>query len=130
MIHALLLAATLADAPRLFREEHMAVGGAAWNRIAEIVEQGTVLGQGLTSRYVLYTDTHTGRSKTSAIVAGTLQASGVDAQGEWSQQGTLVEPLNDAMSIASAKSAAYIARNGWWNPQHDRATFSVPTQKS
>ncbi len=130
MIHALLLAAAIADASTLFQQERSAVGGAAWDRIAEIVERGTVRGQGLTSPYTTYIDTRTGYSKSSATVAGTLQASGFDAQGAWSQQGTLVEPLNDAAAIASGKSSAFIARNGWWNPQRDPATFSAPSQKS
>lgn len=124
MIHALLLAAAITDASALFQAEHAAVGGSAWNRIAEIVEHGTLRGQGLTSPYTTYIDPRTGYSKSTATVAGTTQGSGYDAQGAWSQQDTLVEPLDDAAATASAKTAAYIARNGWWNPQSDPATLS------
>ena len=127
----LLLAATptladsgTSDARALFAQERAAAGGNAWERIAEIVERGTFRSGGLSGPYITYTDTRRGWSKSAVHYAGTMQGSGYDARGTWSQQDGLVEPLEDAASVASARASAYIARNGWWNPDRDPATFA------
>ncbi len=132
MMLALLLAAAVGSAPApadLFTAERAADGGAAWASVGEIVERGTFRGSGLTGPYVSYVDPKTGRSRSVVTVAGSVQAQGYDALGAWSQQGTLVEPLDDAASTEAARTSAYIARNGWWNPATDPATFESLGQK-
>jgi hypothetical protein len=117
------------DPASLFAAERAAVGS-AWDRIGEITERGTYDGGGASGPYVTYTDTHTGYSKSLVTIAGTVQASGYDAKGSWQAQDSLVEPVGDAATVASARSAAYAARNGWWNPGGDPATFAYAGRKS
>lgn len=132
MIHALLCAAVLAVTPsdpaQLFAQDRAAAGGPAWDAIGEIVERGTFAGGGLSGPYATYVDVKTGMSRTVLTFSGTTQGQGYDSQGAWSQQGGLVEPLEDPASVASARTAAYIARNGWWNPS-DPATFAYAGRK-
>jgi hypothetical protein len=133
MIHALLCAVVLTVTPsepaQLFAQERAAAGGAAWDAIGEIVEHGMFAGAGLSGPYTSYVDTKTGMSRTALTISGTTQAQGYDAHGAWSQQGGLVEPLEDPASLASARTSAYIARNGWWNPSNDPATFTYLGRK-
>jgi hypothetical protein len=117
------------DPAAIFAAEHAAVGGAAWDRIAEIVEKGTFDGQGLTGPYTMYADPKSGFNKAIFTVAGIVQGSGYDAHGSWSQQNGLVEPLEDPASVATAKTGAYIARNGWWNPAQNPAAISYTGSK-
>lgn len=87
-------AAPTPDPRTLFVEEHAAVGGAAWDRLAEIVEHGTFSGQGLTGPYVSYIDPRGGLSKIVLQLAGTTQGQGYDRAGLWAQQNALVTPLS------------------------------------
>jgi len=118
-----------ADPAAIFAAEHAAVGGAAWDRIAEIVEKGTFEGQGLSGPYTSYLDPRGGLNKVAFTVAGTIQGNGYDARGSWSQQDGLIEPLDDPAGVASAKTNAYIVRNGWWNPAQNPATMAYAGAK-
>lgn len=113
------------DPAALFALERAAVGGAAWDSIAEIIESGAYDGQGFKGPYASYVDARTGHSKAVLTLAGTTQAQGYDARGAWSQQETLVQPVEDAAAVATARTNAYVARNGWWHPQTDAAAFTA-----
>lgn len=123
-------AAPTPDPRTLFVEEHAAVGGAAWDRLAEIVEHGTFSGQGLTGPYVSYIDPRGGLSKIVLQLAGSTQGQGYDRAGLWAQQNALVTPLNDPASLATARTNAYVARNGWWRPDEDPAAISYIGQEA
>ena len=122
MIHALLLAAALSPAA-LFAQERAAVGS-AWDGIVQITERGTYTAAGTPGvPYVSYVDTRNGFSKFALGQDGGTQQ-GYDAAGSWQAADGLVQPVEDAATIASSLTAAYVARNGWWNPGTDPATFS------
>jgi hypothetical protein len=90
--------------------------------MAEITESGTYDQAGSKDSYVSSVDVRTGHSKFA--LAAQDAAQGYDASGAWQAQGGLIAPMEDAASVASALTAAYVARNGWWNPQGDPAAFT------
>lgn len=108
----------------LFSQQHLVMGGPAWDRIGEIIEHGTFEGQGLSGAYVTFVDPHHGFNKTLLQVGGTVRGQGYDKQGSWTLQGSVVTPLDDPSSIATARTNAYIARGGWWQPGADSATMT------
>ena len=112
------------DPAALFAQQRAAAGGAAWDSVAEIVERGTFAASGLAGPYVSYIDPRGGKSKMTMTLAGTLQGSGYDGTGAWGLQGTLVQPLDDPAAVATARTAAYVARDGWWHPSTDPAAFT------
>jgi Aspartyl protease/PDZ domain len=128
MIHALLLAAALSPAA-LFAQERAAVGS-AWDTIVQITERGTFTAPGAPGvPYVSYVDARNGFSKIAfGHDGGTEQ--GYDAAGSWSAADGLVQPVEDAATVASSVTAAYIARNGWWHPGTDPATFSYAGRRT
>jgi predicted aspartyl protease len=108
----------------IFARERAAVGGEARMRVSEIIERGTTTGQGERYNYTTFTDTRSGHSKTDALVANGQSSQGLDATGVWSVNNGIVDIYDGPSNIKSAISAAYIARNGWWKPETDAATFA------
>jgi hypothetical protein len=128
VIHALLLAAALSPAS-LFAQERAAVGS-AWDGIVQITERGTYEAAGTPSvPYVSYVDARNGFSKFSLGGDANTQQ-GYDAGGAWSASDGLVAPVEDAATLASSITGAYVARNGWWNPGTDPATFASTGRKT
>lgn len=119
LLLSLILAATVQtkDPALLFAQERLAAGGAAWNRVAEIVERGNFLGQGLSGTYTDYVDTRTGFSSTVLKLESGPRGQGYDARGPWSYDDGLLDALGDTASVQSGRTMAFIARNGWWNPR-------------
>jgi Aspartyl protease len=128
MIHALLLAATLSPAA-LFAQERAAVGS-AWDRVVQITERGTYTATGAPGvPYLSFIDTRSGFSKFTLGKDGETQQ-GYDGGGAWQAADGLVQPVEDAATVASSITAAYIARNGWWHPDTDPATLTYAGQKT
>ena len=130
MLLALMLSTTPApavaacNASSLYAGVKSSAGGAAWNGVAEVVSRGTVAASGLHGTFALDVDVRHGRSSLQ-------QALGV--QRTWEvNDGTLrwqmdysrgVHPLNAPNARAGAVTAAYVNRNGPWDPAHDAASF-------
>ncbi len=106
------------------RREHVAVGGDARTLVREIVERGTTTGQGDRYAYTTFIDTHSGHSKTDAHLANGQSSQGIDSAGGWAVTNGIVNIYDGPSNVKAAISSAYIARNGWWNPQTDAATFT------
>ncbi|HTA39479.1 MAG TPA: retroviral-like aspartic protease family protein, partial [Candidatus Acidoferrales bacterium] len=128
MIHALLLAAALSPAA-LFAQERAAVGS-AWDGIVQITERGSYVAGGAPGvPYVSYVDARDGFSKLAlGQDGGTMQ--GYDRTGSWQAADGLVQPVEDAATVASSITAAYIARNGWWHPESDPAAFEYSGRRT
>ncbi len=124
------IGATVPDPVAIFAANHAASGGAAWNRIAEIVERGSLRGAQQTGTYVTYTDTRTGYSKSIARIDGTTSGSGDDRRGPWYETNAIVQSTTALDAQRTARAQAYVARNGWWHPRSDPATFSYVGRKS
>jgi hypothetical protein len=129
---SVILAAAIAQVPSLasdpsalFSLERTAAGGAAWDRVGEIVERGNFSGQGLNGPYTTHVDVRTGASRTMLELAGSSVGQGCDASGSWSYDNGLLESLTDAADAANCRTQTYIQRNGWWNPLGDPATMEM-----
>ena len=108
MIHALLLAAALSPVA-LFAQERAAVGS-AWDGIVQITERGTYTAAGAPGvPYVSYVDARNGFSKFVLGQDGGTQQ-GYDAAGSWQAADGLVQPVEDAATIASSLTAIRMCR--------------------
>ena len=108
----------------LFQAERSAMGGNARERIGEIIEQGSIDGQGQRSSYASSIDPRTGASKTIVRTATGTTAQGFDAGVPWSRTGSTVDIFNGPVNRKAERAQTYIARNGWWHPTTDPATFT------
>lgn len=123
-------AAVTPDPQAILQAMKAATGGTAWDRIGEIRASGTFAGLGLSGTFATLSDTRSGYTK-STITAGKIEfGRGGDAQGAWMQSGGIVQATNGPGATKTAITAAYVARNGWWHPTTDPATFGYEGAKS
>jgi hypothetical protein len=121
---AIPLPAHAATSPRtLFARERAASGGDAWSAIRAISSAGTVTQGGSPNPFVELVNHDTGWSKATTRVGSLVDVSGYDGTG-WDFQGGPVTMQTLPGLVADNVTAAYVARDGWWNPA-DPATMSV-----
>ncbi len=113
------------DAAALFRDVRAHTGGARWDAAKELVADGTVVSEGLPGRTRIATDLGSGATSTADdqdIVKTRLVSS---ASATWKQDLTGgVHPLDAPGARAAARTSAYLARNGYFRPATDPASFA------
>ncbi len=118
------------DPQALLAQVKTASGGAAWDSVAELTVQGTAAGQGLSGTFSTWTDTRTGYYRAVYTVqSGSVQA-GIDQSGPWRDLNGMLQPDTSQAALRSARTTAYVNRNGWWSPQTDPAAFTYAGRKS
>src|ERR1700733_3415896 len=113
------------DAAALFRGVRAHTGGARWDAAKELVADGTVVSEGLPGRTRIATDLGSGATSTADdqdIVKTRLV---ISASATWKQDLTGgVHPLDAPGARAAARTSAYLARNGYFRPATDPASFA------
>ena len=112
------------DSVHLFALERAASGGAAHERLGEIIESGRIVGQGQNAPYTTYIEPRSGYSKTITVLSTGPSPQGYDAEGAWSQNNGVVEIYDGPSNLRAQRAQTYVARNGWWHPQADPASFT------
>ena len=97
------------SAGQVYARTSLATGGAAWDRVAEVVARGTLVSRGLTGHYTAVTDTRDGRSALSESLGPQFTSSGYDGTYEWRQDYSRgVHALDSPNARAAALTAAYL----------------------
>jgi virginiamycin B lyase len=108
----------------LFAQNRAAMGGSAWDGIAEINDSGTMTTPTGSGAYAQFVDIRSGDSKAFVSIGGYTTIFGYDSSGNWvldgGQQRTFVTPA----ALKAARTERYVNRNGWWHPQSDPASFA------
>jgi len=109
----------------LFADVRAHTGGARWDTAAEIVGEGTGFGEGLGGRTRIATDMKTGATSTFDGSALAQQRIVSTPEAMWKEDLTSgVHPLDAPDARAAARTSAYLARNGFFHPGTDPATFT------
>jgi hypothetical protein len=111
------------DPHALFARERRAVGGDAWNGVAALRIEGVAIMGGARGAFSQLVDRRTGESINTSRIGAVTDVSGFDGVG-WDFQGSAVTEQTLPALIADAVTQAYVARDGWWNP-NDRATMTA-----
>lgn len=112
----------------LLAQMRAASGGAAWNRVSEIREHGTMKENGFTGQLTLSQDLKTGRSAFNAVfpAVNARIGSGVHGDEIWTlnQDGDLAIHARTE-DDAGALTDAYLYRRAYWQPGFDGATVML-----
>jgi hypothetical protein len=134
MLISLVLAAAVAGGPHHappscathpFEDVRSHTGGARWDAAKELVADGTVNGSGLSGPARIATDLVTGATSVDDHVALAPERIVSSPTATWKQDLTRgVHRLDAPDARAAAISSAYLARNGYFRPANDPATFT------
>ncbi|HEX3462778.1 MAG TPA: aspartyl protease family protein [Candidatus Elarobacter sp.] len=116
--------AQCAPAAALFRDVAAHTGGARWDAVRELVGEGIVESSGLKGRTRIATDTARGATSVDDDqgIVHTKLVSSPDAT--WEEDLTHgVHRLDAPDARAAARTSAYLARNGYFRPSTDPASF-------
>ena len=103
----------------------MHTGGARWNTTKELVADGTVDESGLSGPARIATDLVTGATSVDDRIALAPERIVSSPSATWKQDLTRgVHRLDAPDARAAAVSSAYLARNGYFRPASDPATFT------
>ncbi|MGA7313640.1 MAG: retroviral-like aspartic protease family protein [Silvibacterium sp.] len=123
-----LLAQAGSDAAAVLKQMRLASGGAALDRVAEIVEHGQMMENGFTGQLTLGEDLKTGSYafKAEFPTANVRIGQGVHRDDIWTlnQQGDLAVH-SGAHDDNDAVTDAYLYRRGYWRPGFDGAAVHV-----
>lgn len=112
-------------AAALFRDVRAHTGGARWDAVREIEGDGLVFSAGLSGPMRLATDTVSGASATDDRVALAPELIVSEPDVAWKRDLTGgVHRLDAPDARAAARTAAYLARNGYFRPDADPATMT------
>jgi hypothetical protein len=134
MLISLALAAVVAGGPhqappscatRLFDDVRLHTGGARWDAAKELIADGSVNGSGLSGPARIATDLVTGATSVDDQIALAPERIVSSPSATWKQDLTRgVHRLDAPDARAAAISSAYLARNGYFRPANDPATFT------
>lgn len=116
------------SAAALFRDVRAHTGGDRWDTVRELVGEGVVESSGLKGRTRIAIDTMRGATSTDDDqgIVHTRLVSSPDAT--WKVDLTHgVHRLDAPDARAAARTAAYLARNGYFHPSTDPASFECLT---
>ncbi|HEV3086348.1 MAG TPA: retropepsin-like aspartic protease, partial [Candidatus Elarobacter sp.] len=114
-----------ACAPALFAGVRTHTGGDAWERAKELVADGDGYAEGLPGRTHFAVDLASGARATTDDLGIAKQRIVTSPAVTWKQDITQgVHRLDAPDALAKARSEAYIARNGWFQPTTDPASFT------
>jgi hypothetical protein len=99
----------------LFARDRTASGGDAWRGIRALRSIGTVTQGGASNPFAEVVNHDTGWSKSTTRVGSLVDVSGYDGAA-WDFQGGPVTEQTLPGLVADNVTAAYVARDGWWNP--------------
>ncbi|HEY0395475.1 MAG TPA: aspartyl protease family protein [Candidatus Elarobacter sp.] len=113
------------DAAALFAAVRARTGGARWNRAAELVAEGTIWTSGLLGPSRSATDLRSGATASEDGDRAVRTRLVSSASVTWKRDATRgVHPLDSPDQRAAARTRAYLARNGWFAPATDPASFA------
>lgn len=111
------------DARRIYAKSYEATGGSAWSGVREIVAQGSVSASGLTGDFRVQTDVSDGRFASRERLGSQFTATVYDGRTNWRQDYSRgVHPLDSPNARAATVTAAYINRNGYYQPSFSNAS--------
>jgi len=120
--------AQCASGAALFRAVRAHTGGDRWDTVRELVGEGVVESSGLKGRTRIAIDTT--RGATSIIDDQGIVRTGLvsSPNATWKEDLTHgVHPLDAPDARAKARTSAYLARNGYFHPSTDPASFECLT---
>lgn len=116
------------DAARVLSEMRMASGGDSWNRVAEILERGSMKENGFTGQFLRAEELKTGSYAFTAVFPEVKAriGSGVHGDQRWglNQQGDLRVEAG-AGKDADAVTETYLNRRGYWKPSFEAAAVTM-----
>ncbi len=113
-------------AAAILAQVRAATGGEAWNRVAELRAEGTVLVEGKTGTIATVDDLRTGANADRVEIEGRRVENHADTPvRDWEQ-----DSAGDVLLTPGGKQAGdiddlYIHRNGWWEPNFGGATVAL-----
>src|ERR1700736_576557 len=118
-------------ATALFRDVRAHTGGARWDAVKELIADGTVTAAGLTGRTRIATDLASGATSTADDSPVAREWIVTSQAATWKQDLTLgVHRLDAPDARAAARTACYLARNGYFDPTGDPPSFACVTDVS
>lgn len=109
----------------LFRDVRARTGGTRWDTVRELVGEGRIFAEGLAGRTHIATDLRSGASSTTDDIGVDYERIVSSPAATWKQDLTRgVHRLDAPDARAAARTAAYLARNGYFHPDTDPAGFT------
>jgi hypothetical protein len=116
--------ATYANATALFARFKAASGGAQWDDVRSLQEQGALIVGGLSGEFHATRDVLTGRSSSRHTMGSMQGAGGYDGHAAWRRgPGGEIAVLDAPEAMRRARSQAWLDARGYWYPQRMPATF-------
>ena len=113
------------NAAELFAAVRARTGGARWNGATELIAEGTIWTSGLLGPSRSATDLRSGATSADDGDRAVRTRLVSSATATWKSDATLgVHLLDSPDQRAAARTRAYLARNGWFAPATDPASFT------